>query len=278
MKNNHISAFPLLIKTALADVQFKVMQGIWQQSPEYWGKDKSELDSVLYPSEKWGTTDQHRFDRNHPYLQACDVARELCVELGRYCLAHGLNPSASPLVENLHFKDFFFEAFEKGRVVNCKELTPSIIHSSVEKQNVLQWESWIITTGSEDFSTDDYGQDQYIRPLVARHCSGKNEVILWMPGHAKDRARVAYELITGSAFSGVDNLGDDEPHRFEKLCWGSDGDHFDDDQFDDDSMELDEGYELNIDELLDLMAMNAKEEIEELCNAALQRIADDTHN
>lgn len=272
MNTTQPSALPILIKAALADVQFKVMEGIWQRGSKYWGKDKSQLDSTLYPSEKWGTIDEHWLDRNHPYLQACDEARELCVELGRFCLANGLDPSASPLVENLHFKSCFFEAFDIGRVVICSELTPSVIHNAVEKQNVLQWQGWTITAGKLDFSTDDYGLDQYIRPLIAKHESGESEFTLWMAGHAKNRAREAYEQITGSAFAGEDVLGEDDRHWFEPS--GSD---FDDVQDDDDSYELAEPYELTGDELLELMAENAKQEIEEMCNTALKRIAGDTH-
>jgi hypothetical protein len=268
MQNTQISALPILVKAALADAQFKVMQGIWQKGSNYWCVDKSLLDSTLYPS-KWGTTDDLGVDRNHPYWRACDEARELCVELGRFCLAHGLDPSSSPLVENLSFKSCFFEAFEKGRIVTCDELTPSVIHDAVEKRNVLQWAGWTVTAGPSDFATGDYGEDEYIRPLIAKHESGECEISLWMPGHPKDRAREAYELITGSAFTGEDTLGKDAKHWFEP-----DDDHYDDDYADDDLPEFEEPYELSGEEMLDLMVISAKLDIEEMAGIALRRIAD----
>lgn len=288
MKTTHMSAFPILIKTALADVQFKVMEGIWQQGIKHCVTDKSQLDSTLYPS-KWGTTDEHRWDRNHPYLQACDEARELCSELGRFCLAHGLDPSGSPMVENLHFKEFFFEAFEKGRIVHCDELTPSVIHDAVEKQNVLHWAGWTVTAGSCDFATDDYGLDQYIAPLIAKHESGELEITLWMPGHEKDRARKAYKLLTGSAYTGEDVLGRDARHWMEPDGCGFDetapdadtafdGDYglFEADTvFDDDYGLIEAPYELTDEDRLDLMVFKAKLEIADMCDALLDCLADD---
>ena len=271
MNTTNLSAFPILIQAALADVQFKVMEGIWQKGTKHLFMEKSQLDAALYPSEKWGTTEEHRFDRNHPYLQACDEARELCVELGRYCRVNGFDPCASPLVDNLHFKGFFFDAFEKGREVICSELTPFAIHEAVEKKNVLRWEGWTVTAGPQDFSTDDYGLDQYIQPLIAKHESGEHALSLWMAGHPKDRAREAYRRITGSAFAGDDTLGIDDRHWCEpSIC------EFDDAQSDDDSLGLEELYELSDDDQVDLMEMSAKLEIEEMCNVALQRIASDS--
>lgn len=267
------SALPSLIKAAFADVQFKVMQVIWQKGPQHWGKDESQLDSTLYPSEKWGTTEEHRFDRNHPYLQACDEARKLCEELGRFCLKHGLDPSASPLVKNLSFRSEFEEAFEVGRVVVCAELSPLVLHNAVEKRNLLHWNGWTITAGPRDFSSDAYGLDQYIRPLIAKHESGEREFTLWEAGQPKERAREAYRQLTGSAFAGEDLLGQDSRHMFEPPF-----SPFDDYQEDDDIWDSEESIPGEIDgaALIDLMAFNARQEIAEMCEEALQRISSDT--
>ncbi|MPQ71535.1 hypothetical protein [Pseudomonas sp. MWU12-2323] len=259
------SALPMLIKAALADVQFKVAQGIWKAGIQHQLMDESQPDSILYPSEKWGTTTEHRFDRNHPYLQACDEAREMCVALGRFCRKFNLDPSTSPLVKNLYFKSFFEEKFELGRVVVCTELTPAVLHDAVEKRNVLHWGGWTITAGKRDFSTDAYGVDEYIRPLIAKHESGELEIELWMPGQFKDRAREAYLQITGSAFAGEDGLGPDPRHMCEPYLEDDEIRDFDDPDSD----------HIDCEDLIDLMVFDAKQEINHMCEEALQRIACD---
>lgn len=269
MKTTEQSALPLLVQAAFADAHFKVMQGIWQMGFTHCGANENELDSTVYPS-KWGTTKEHAWDRNHPYWRACDEARELCVELGRFCRKHDLDPTPSPLVDNLAFKDSFFESFEKGRLVLCAELTPSVIHDCVEKRNVLRWEDWTITAGKLDFSTDDYGQDEYIRPLIATHESGANEICLWMAGHPKGRARQAYKLLTGFAYTGEDTLGDDARHFMDPD--GCDFYHIDPDS---DYGQFEDPYELTDEDHLDLMVLSAKLEISDMCCAALDLLSDE---
>jgi hypothetical protein len=246
------SPLPILVETALADAQFKVVQGIWHGD-------------ILFPSERWGTVTEHQFDRNHPYLQASDEARELCVALGRFCREFNLDPSESPLVKNLHFKSLFEKEFELGRVVISTELTPVVLHDAVEKRNILHWEGWIITAGELDFSTDAYGLDEYIRPLIAKHESGEPEIKLWMAGQSKDRAREAYRQITGSEFTGEDGLGPDPRHMCEP--------YLNDDEIWD--FVVPDSEDIDGEALIDLMVLNAKQEIEHMCEDALQRIACD---
>ncbi|MCF5371353.1 hypothetical protein [Pseudomonas syringae] len=216
MKAIQQSALPILIKAAFADAQFKVMKGIWQKDSKHCLMSTNDLDTNLYPSEKWGTTDEHRFDRNHPYFHACDEARELCVELGRFCRENALDVSASPLLKSLHFMDTYSEAYEKGRVVSCEILTPKVLHDSVQKRNVLHWDGWTITAGEREECDDAYGIPTEVRPLVAIRDSDKSGFVLLLPGESSKRAKEAYKLITGSPFIGEDGLEADLPHFFER--------------------------------------------------------------
>lgn len=194
------SALPLLIRASLADSHFRVMRAICKEDTEY-------------PMQRWGQTAEHRLDRNHPYLRACDEARNLCEELGSFCLARGLDPRESALLQGLFFRPHFEAKFEAGREVLCVELSPAVIHSAVEKGNVLRWNDWVVSSGEPDFSTDTYGLDQHIRPLLAASPGGAFE--LWMAGEPKARAREAYRLLTGEVFTGSDGLGQDEPNILE---------------------------------------------------------------
>lgn len=218
MQNKH-TAFALLLRAALADAHFKVIANIWQQgSVEHWMRPRNERDEVVYPSEKYGTVDEHRFDREHPYYHACDEARTLCEELGRFCRVNLVDLSGSPLLEALDFKSEFFDSFEMGRVVTCDVLTPKVLHDAVQKRNVLHWQEWTITAGVEEECDDAYGQPTFLRPLVASHSGGNPQIVLWLPGESSKRAREAFKLITGSEFVGDDGLKDDPPHPYEVYC------------------------------------------------------------
>lgn len=209
--NFKASALPLMIQAALADAHFRVMKSICDES----------LSSIFsenpkYPMVKWGSTEEHRFDRNHPYFESCDEARTLAEELGSFCRLHSIDPRGSGLIQGLHFKSNFEEKFEAGREVMCDVLSPALILDAVQKRNVLIWSGWRITAGGLDFVDDLYGQVQYCRPLVAKR-EGE-EVILWMPGEPKRRAREAYHMLTGTLFQGMDELGEDDPHPAE-FAW-----------------------------------------------------------
>ena len=216
MSINQQSAFPLLLKAALADSCFKLAESIWQSKS--CGISHDQRDESRYLPVKLGTLEEHRFDRNHPYYHACDEARELCTELGRFCRKNNVDLSSSALLKDLSFKAFFLEAYEAGRVVTCDVLTPKVLHDSVEKRNVLLWKGWTITAGREDECDDAYGLPTFTRPLVAKHDGGKSEIVLWLPGEESERAKEAYTLITGSPFVGDDGLEDDFPHMYERYC------------------------------------------------------------
>ena len=206
--NTKVSALPLMIQAALADAHFRVMERICRE-------DCSSIFSRIpeYPMEKWGTTEEHRYDRNHPYLKSCDEARTLAEKLGTFCRKNNIDPRNSGLIQGLHFKSYFEEKFEAGREVKCEVLSPAVIHEAVEKRNVLHWAGWRIFAGRLDEADDAYGLVQYCRPLIARR-EGE-DVILWMPGESKARAREAYRMLTGSPFQGIDELGEDAPHPAE---------------------------------------------------------------
>ncbi|HCF2449220.1 TPA: hypothetical protein NIA45_006921 [Pseudomonas aeruginosa] len=206
--NTKVSALPLMIQAALADAHFRVMESICGKSSSSNFSEKPE-----YPMENWGTTEEHRFDRNHPYLKSCDEARTLAEELGVFCRKNGIDPRNSGLIQGLRFKSNFEEKFEAGREVKCEVLSPAVLLEAVAKRNVLYWAGWRITAGRLDFVDDLYGQVQYCRPLVARRDG--EEVILWMPGEPKARAREAYRMLTGTTFQGIDELGEDDPHPAE---------------------------------------------------------------
>lgn len=210
--NTSPSALHLFIEAALADAFFKVMEGIWCRTTD--DLLKAIHDENLYPS-KWGTLEERRFDRKHPYYEACDKARMLCGKVGRFCQENSLEPSTSRLFDSLHFKDHLMEVYEHGRLVECAVLTPKVIHDAVERRNTLIWQDWTITAGRRDFSTDAYGLDQYIRPLRAQRIGSTEHIELWMPGQAHARAKLAYSLITGTDFIGDDELGPDHPHMLE---------------------------------------------------------------
>lgn len=205
---NKVSALPLMIQAALADAHFRVMKKIC--SEDY---DSVTNEQPKYPMEKWGSLAEHRFDRNHPYFKACDEARTLAEKLGTFCRKNSIDPRSSGLIKGLYFKSNFEEKFEAGRVVKCEVLNPAVIHDAVEKRNVLHWAGWRITAGRADLADDAYGQVQYCRPLIARR-EGE-DVILWMPGESKARAREAYRMLTGTSFQGIDELGEDAPHPAE---------------------------------------------------------------
>jgi len=171
MSINQQSAFPLLLKAALADSCFKLAESIWQSKS--CGISHDQRDESRYLPVKLGTLEEHRFDRNHPYYHACDEARELCTELGRFCRKNNVDLSSSALLKDLSFKAFFLEAYEAGRVVTCDVLTPKVLHDSVEKRNVLLWKGWTITAGREDECDDAYGLPTFTRPLVAKHDGGR---------------------------------------------------------------------------------------------------------
>ncbi|MFL1449286.1 hypothetical protein ACI77O_12895 [Pseudomonas tritici] len=215
-----VSVLPLLMDAAFADSYFKVLQSIFQRGTEHCCMPREQRDEVLYPSEKLGTLDQHRFDRNHPFYRACDEARELCEQLGRFCQKNNVDLSDSLLVKNLYFKAQFSEQFEAGRVVHCEVLSPKVLHDSVEKRNVLHWQGWTITAGKEDECDDAYGLPTFVRPLVAEHNNGKAAIELWLPGESSSRAKQAFSLITGSPFVGDDGLEDDLSHMYERMCGG----------------------------------------------------------
>jgi hypothetical protein len=212
-------ALPLLFKAAFADAHFKVVQQIWQRCDHHCTLPYDQRDEVLYPPHKLGTIDQHRFDRNHPYYEACDEARELCVELGRFCQKNNVDLSYSSMLNSLYFKSNYWEAFEAGRVVTCDVLTPKAIHDSVEKRNVLHWNGWTITAGKVIECDDDYGDPTFIAPLVAKHNTGHPHIVFELPGQSSKRAREAYKLITGATFIGDDGLKDDPLHSYEMYAY-----------------------------------------------------------
>lgn len=198
------TALTMLFKAAIADAHFRVMGVICKEDGDY-------------PMEKWGSTNLHRWDRQHPYYDSCDEARSLCERLGSFCHTHQVNLAGSPLLHRLHFKETFEEHFEKNRPVTSNELSPQIIHDCVSRRNILRWKDWTFSAGKRDFSTDAYGLDQYIRPLIAKR-DGQGEIHeLWRAGEPKARAREMYRIATGNAFVGNDGLGDDYPHLFERV-------------------------------------------------------------
>ncbi len=197
-----------MIQAALADAHFRVMQTIYVKRRSSVFSDDPES-----RSETWGTIEEHRFDRNHPYLKSCDKARTLAEELGAFCRLQGIDPRESGLIKGLYFKGHFEEMFEAGREVKCDVLSPTVIHDAVAKRNVLHWDGWYITAGNLAYADDAYGLVKYCRPLVATR-EGE-EVILWMPGQHKERARQAFHMLTGTSYQGFDELGEDLPHPAE---------------------------------------------------------------
>ena len=209
MKYSSRSAyFELLLQAALASSQLRVLEVIYQEDVQY--------DSGIV-IKRVPITEKQRWDRSHPYLQACDAARGLCEVLARYCRKLNIDPRISPLFEGLEFKEAVERILERNKVVECEVLTPAAIFYAADKGNKLLYEGWQVAVGSADFATDAYGQDQWCEPLILSK-EGIEPIILWMPGEMKSRAREAYREITGEKFSGDDGLGKDPLHAYERYC------------------------------------------------------------
>lgn len=196
----------LFVRAALASGHLRVLELIYQEESKY------GLGLKCIP-----ISDEQRWDRSHPWLQACDDARGLCGKLARYCRRFNLDPRISPLYEGLKFKDEVNRIMEKNKVVDCEVLTPAAIFNAAEKGNILRYKDWTLTVGRGDFATDAYGQDQWCDPLVLTK-TGNDPIIMLMPGEEKLRARKAYQEITSVKFTGDDGLGKDPLHAYERYC------------------------------------------------------------
>ncbi len=197
----------LLLQAASASSMLRVTKVIYQEVNP----------GCLFQSKWIPITEEQRWSRNHPYLEACDAAKGRCKTLARFCRAHDIDLRASPLYGGLEFKELMEDILEKDRVVKCDTLTPAVIFYAAKKRNVLHWDGWEIATGKGDFFTDTYGLDQWVYPLIASK-EGHAGFTLSMPGEEVARARNAYREITGKRFAGDDGLGEDRLHSYEIYC------------------------------------------------------------
>ncbi|WP_338923820.1 hypothetical protein V0M98_37060 (plasmid) [Pseudomonas silesiensis] len=135
--------------------------------------------------------------------------------LAAECKAQGRDARTSPLHESFGpLAVHYAEAYEQWRPIECKELTPKAIFEAVSKGNKLTWGEWTIKASRRQEMTDGYGLPAWDRMVTVTNDAGFKMVVEYA-SQPFFRAREIYKAVTGSAFSGDDGLGLDEPHYYD---------------------------------------------------------------